>query len=171
MWTLLPSPHAEATRLRETTIPSFYHDPRPDPAIVEMRHWTHLWWDAAVDEYDLVTSTYVRDELADGIGERAARRLTLLHGIPLVASPPRLEETVQVYLRNKLMPAFPPLDAVHLALASLDKCDSIVTWNCKHLANPNKVAHIQRINRSLGLHVSRLVTPRAMIRRDEWASD
>jgi hypothetical protein len=39
------------------------------------------------------------------------------------------------------------------------------------LANPNKVAHIQRINRSLGLHVPRLVTPRAMIRRDEWASD
>jgi hypothetical protein len=151
----------------ETTVPSFYHDPRPDPAIVEMRHWPRLWWDAAVDEYDLVTSTYVRDELAGGIGEFAAHRLALLHSVRLITQPPQLAETVQVYLRNKLMPAVPPLDAVHLALASLDGCDFIVTWNCKHLANPNKAAHIRRINRSLGLHVPRLVTPREMARRDE----
>ena len=50
-------------------------------------------------------------------------------------------------------------DALHLALASAEKCDYLVTWNCEHLANANKFGHIQRVNAMLGLHNPLLVTP------------
>jgi hypothetical protein len=42
-------------------------------------------------------------------------------------------------------------DADHLALASYYKCDMLVTWNCRHLANANKQSHIRRVNALLGL--------------------
>ena len=32
-------------------------------------------------------------------------------------------------------------------------------WNCEHLANARKFAHIRRINMLLGLHSPMLVTP------------
>jgi hypothetical protein len=38
----------------------------------------------------------------------------------------------------KLMPADPGGDAMHLALASYHKCDFLVTWNCRHLANASR---------------------------------
>ena len=50
-------------------------------------------------------------------------------------------------------------DALHLALASYHKCDFLVTWNCRHLANANKFGHIRRVNTMLGLFVPALVTP------------
>jgi hypothetical protein len=35
----------------------------------------------------------------------------------------------------------------------------LVTWNCRHLANANKIGHLRRINVLLGLFVPALVTP------------
>ena len=57
------------------------------------------------------------------------------------------------------MPNDPVGDALHLALASYYKCDFLLTWNCRHLANANKFDHIRRINTLLGLFVPSLVTP------------
>jgi hypothetical protein len=57
------------------------------------------------------------------------------------------------------MPANTAGDAFHLAIASFHACDFLVTWNCKHLANANKFAHIRRINTLLGLFVPILTTP------------
>ena len=41
-------------------------------------------------------------------------------------------------------------NALHLALASYYKCDFLLTWNCKHIANANKFQHIQNINSIFG---------------------
>lgn len=70
-------------------------------------------------------------------------------------------------VHHKLMPVSPDADALHLALASSSGCDFIVTWNCKHLANPNKFAHVQHLNRLLGLPVPEIVTPQDLLRRTD----
>jgi hypothetical protein len=72
---------------------------------------------------------------------------------------PAIAEIVQAYIRHKVMPADPGGDALHLALASHHKCDFLVTWNCRRLANANKFGHIRRVNVLLGLFVPALVTP------------
>ncbi len=58
-------------------------------------------------------------------------------------------------------------DAAHLALASFYKCDFLVTWNCKHIANANKYDHIIRINSMLGLFNPKLVTPFQLLNAGE----
>lgn len=57
-------------------------------------------------------------------------------------------------------------DALHLALASFHKCDYLLTWNCKHIANANKVNHIRRINQMLQIHVPELVTPLELVQEN-----
>jgi predicted nucleic acid-binding protein len=157
----MPKPHVYV----ETTIPSFYHDPRTSPAVLARRRWTRLWWASAAERYSLVTSEYVLNELANGTKQAARLRVDLLDEVPWIEADAAVERIAQIYIQQKLMPANPPHDAWHLALASKHRCDLIVTWNCKHLANPNKTAHLERINRWLGLDVPRLVTPRDLLRR------
>lgn len=143
----------------ETSIPSFYHETRTDPQIVARREWTRKWWADAVDRYSLTTSFAVIDELSDGTPERSRQRLAVLSEVPILPAEPQIAEIVQFYVAHKLMPANVVGDAMHLALASYHKCDFIVTWNCRHLANANKFAHIRVINSMLGLFVPALVTP------------
>ena len=87
---------------------------------------------------------------------------------PILPIEPAILEIVESYIRYKLMPADPGGDAMHLALASYHKCDFLVTWNCRHLANANKFGHIRRVNTMLGLFVPALVTPLELLGgRDE----
>lgn len=149
----------------ETTIPNFYYDRRTDPAIVDRRIWTREWWSVAERDYELVTGAPTIAELLAGITPRVDPRIRLVSVFPVLIPDAAVDETVEVYLRHKLMPARPSADAEHLALASHNACDFIVTWNCKHLANPNKARHVARINRMLRLHVPTIATPWDLLRR------
>jgi predicted nucleic acid-binding protein len=143
----------------ETTIPSLYHDVRPEPETVARREWTRQWWSDAAARYELVTSLAVLEELKGTDPERSALRISLLRDVPLLPIEPAVLEIVRTYIARKLMPADPSGDALHLALASYYKCDFLVTWNCRHLANANKFGHIRLVNTLLGLFVPTLVTP------------
>ena len=76
-------------------------------------------------------------------------------------------EIVQAYIAHQLMPSDPLGDALHLAIASYHRCDFLVTWNCKHLANANKFGHIRRVNGILGLSVPTLVTPLELLGEEQ----
>ncbi len=144
----------------ETTIPSFYCEDRTAPDVVARMQWTKQWWSEALDHYELCTSEAVLDELSGGeLHQRNAQRLTLINDIPLLPIEEPIAEIVQAYLQHQLMPANPAGDALHLDLASYHRCDFLVTWNCRHLANANKFGHIRRVNTILGLWIPAIVTP------------
>jgi hypothetical protein len=150
----------------ETTIPNFYYDFRESPAVASRREATRRWWPTAAERYDLVTSMAVVDELSAGTSNMTGLRLSLLAHLPKLPLLSAVGDIVQVYLENKLMPAKPSGDALHLALASFFECDLIVTWNCRHLANPNKAEHIRRVNARLELGVPTLVTPLELLKEE-----
>jgi predicted nucleic acid-binding protein len=145
----------------ETTIPSFYFEIRRNVECVSRRNWTRRWWDEQRHEHQLVTSLVVRNELSDPKYPEAKRRnaLALLDELPVLDLHPRIDEIVQAYVENLLMPQQPTADAIHLALASYYGCDVLLTWNCVHLANPNKFRHIASINKRLKLGVPAVITP------------
>jgi predicted nucleic acid-binding protein len=145
----------------ETTIPSFYFETRRNAECVSRRNWTRRWWDDHRSEHELATSLVVRDELADPKYPETKRRnaLALLDELPLLDIASEIDEIVETYVVNLLMPQQPTADAIHLALASFHKCDVLLTWNCVHLANPNKFRHIQNINQRLGLAAPAVITP------------
>ncbi len=143
----------------ETSIFSFYHDDRLSPDVVAMREWTRQWWDGRRHQYDIVTSTAVLAELDIGSLPHREKAFKMAQGLPVVPIDTGTEEVVKVYIRHKVMPEDPVGDPLHLALASMHKCDYLLTWNCNHLANANKFGHIHRVNALLGLHTPILTTP------------
>jgi hypothetical protein len=143
----------------ETTIPSFYFERRRGVELQARRNWTRRWWDSPRPDEERVTSFVVIEELEAIPGAKRAECLALIEPLPLLEYTREVAEVVRVYLENRLMPRDALGDADHLALASFHKCDMLVTWNCRHLANANKFGHIHRVNALLGLATPALVTP------------
>ena len=50
----------------ETSVVSFYHDVRTEPEMIARRDWTRRFWDFAKDEYTLLSSPAVIEELEQG---------------------------------------------------------------------------------------------------------
>jgi predicted nucleic acid-binding protein len=152
----------------ETTIPSFFFETRLEPEMIARREWTRQWWAQAAgqDAYELVTSIAVVEELTRGDFPDREDCLRLIEHLPLVPVEPAVAEIVRTYVARQVMPSDPVGDALHLALASYHRCDFLVTWNCRHLANANKFDHIRRVNTMLGLFVPALVTPLELLGDD-----
>lgn len=154
----------------ETTIPSFYYEARTEADMVARRDWTRAWWDQAYGSHTLVTSVAVIDELTQGDFPSRDDCLRLISDLPLVPVEVAISEIVEAYIAHHVMPRDPVGDALHLALCSYHRCDFLLTWNCRHLANANKFDHIRRVNTLLGLYVPALVTPLELLGDDNEGS-
>ena len=123
----------------ETTIPNFYVETRKEPDMVARRQWTRDWWDSHRSVYDVVTSEAVLDELDRGEYPNKMDAISLVEALPLLPIEQEIAEIVEAYIQHRVMQRDPVGDALHLALASYHKCDFLLTWNCNHLANANKI--------------------------------
>jgi len=151
----------------ETSVPSFYYEIRPEPEMVARRNWTRTWWLEYSCNYSLVTSEGVIAELMQGEYELQSDVVALIDEIKRLPITDEIADIIDVYLENHLMPRENIGDALHLALASYYKCDFLLTWNCKHIANANKFEHIRIINNRLGLFVPNLITPMELCAEEE----
>jgi predicted nucleic acid-binding protein len=150
----------------ETTIPSFYFETRTSARIAAWRAATRAWWSTDRSRYQLSTSTFVLNELAMAPTRKSASCLALLDGVRVLPEHAKIQQVVREYIRRKLMHADAVGDAAHLAMCSLYGIDFLLTWNCRHLANANKVPHIRAVNERLGLFVPTLTTPFELIAED-----
>jgi len=149
----------------ETTIPSYYYEMRPQPEFVAMRNWTREWWDHHSHENELYISDPVLFELADGDYPNKPEIQKLVKDISVLPINDEIIEMTGAYIDHKAMPKDPTGDAMHLAFATYYKCDFLLTWNCNHLANPNKFSHIRLVNLRLGFNTPLMVTPFQLLGR------
>ncbi|MEO8496491.1 MAG: type II toxin-antitoxin system VapC family toxin [Planctomycetota bacterium] len=151
----------------ETTVVSFYFNARPEPEMVARQNWTRRWLDGALLTSDeLVTSVAVETELNAGDFPHKSDMIRLASRFPLLDINDAVIEAVEAYIANHVMPNDPGGDAFHLAAASFHRCDFLVTWNCRHIANANKFGHIRRVNAILGLGNPALVTPLELLNEE-----
>lgn len=67
------------------------------------------------------------------------------------------------YAVARIVPARFRDDLLHVAVAVCHRMDMIVSWNMRHLANPNKVALINAVNRQYGWPLMRIHTPQEVM--------
>jgi len=144
----------------ETSIPSFYFDTRTNNVRAQaMREWTREWWHLPKNNYSFFIGIPVIIELERTPEPKRTKCLQFVKDVQVLDYAEAIDEIIATYIHHKLMPKNEIGDAAHLAIASYYKCDFLVTWNCSHIANPNKFDHINRINTLLNLYTPKLVTP------------
>jgi hypothetical protein len=146
----------------DSTVFSFYHDTRPLSA--QRRAVTVEWWDVQRDLYEVYTSHFAVDEVCQPSYPNRNQVAALARSTLLLPMSEDIEGIIAAYLHHQLMPRDDAGDAAHLAMASYHAMDYLATWNCRHLANVNKVDHIRRINLRLGLVTPEIVTPEQLLR-------
>jgi predicted nucleic acid-binding protein len=147
----------------ETTIPGAYYDERDDVVSRFQRYETRQWWSTQRQRFDLVTSEAVLAELRQTSFPTQEEALRLLDGITVLPVSDEIVGVARAYVEHLVMPKGHMGDSFHLALACVYEADYLLTWNCRHLANPSKVAHIMEINRRLGLLTPMILTPQVLI--------
>ena len=143
----------------ETTIPSFYYTLRTDAESRVRQKWTRQWWNEYAGIFTLTSSVAVLEEISRGTSDKIQDRLDLLKDVELLPITGYIENIARIYIDRLVMPQDPSGDALHLAIASFHNVDALLTWNCRHLANANKIHSIRQINQELGLFVPELTTP------------
>ncbi len=151
----------------ETSIVSFLrHNPAASPDSVLRQQATRTWWELHRQRYELVTAQYVLDEANTGNVSLAAERLKHLAGIPLLPLGDDIDQLAAEIVSRAILPADAIVDALHIACAATNRIDYLLTWNCKHIANPMILPRVFRVLDDFGLPFPVICTPKNMI--DEY---
>jgi predicted nucleic acid-binding protein len=120
----------------ETTIIS-YCTSRPSRDLIVAAHQqiNQEWWDTRRIDFDLFVSELVIQESSAGDQEAVQRRSQFLEGIPLLEINQDAVTLARELISRGAFPEKAAGDALHLAIATTNGIDYLLTWNLKHLAN------------------------------------
>lgn len=105
----------------------------------------------------------VLEEVGQGDLEAARRRLAATSDIPLLDVTPECVGLGQQLLRQAELPEKAARDALHIAIAAVNNMDVLLTWNCRHIANPTLIPKIRAIIMSGGYRSPKICTPRELV--------
>jgi predicted nucleic acid-binding protein len=132
---------------------------RTDPRSIVRRDVSRDWWDSQRSSHDLFVSQEVLNELAAPSFRSREEALALVEHVPMLEVDEEVTGVAEIFVREYLMPGPAVGDAVHLAACAVHGVQFLLSWNVRHLANPNKVAHLQAVCRRIGLSPPQIVTP------------
>lgn len=144
----------------ETSIVSYLTgQPSRDIVTAARQQLTRDWWQTKRGRFELYISEYVLTEAASGDEQAAARRLSVLEGIPELELGEETARLAESFLASGALPQKAAIDALHIAAAVSSGMDFLLTWNFKHLANAALRNLIDRICRSQGYEPCVICTP------------
>ncbi len=84
-----------------------------------------------------------------------------------IKSNPEAEDLAEEYLTRKIIPPSKMEDALHIAIATVQELDAVITWNYRHLANLRKAELFYSVNVEMGYHKRlEIITPMEVSRHD-----
>ncbi len=151
----------------DTTLPSYYYEER-DSIDLKFKHLkTVEWWDNEKNKYKIYSSQVTLDELSAGNYPNKKKIIELSTEIPILSYNDEIERIVKIYIKNYLVPIKDIRDGLHLAYTSFHEIDYLLTWNCSHLANVNKIEHIKKIHNKYHLFTPIIITPLELFNEEE----
>jgi predicted nucleic acid-binding protein len=147
----------------ETTIPS-YLTAWPSGNLIRAaeQRQTSLWWQRR-SEYDLVGSELLLEECSAGDVDAAAARLAAVADLPVLEASEDSAALADALVREVPLPANAVADASHIALAAVHGIDLLVTWNCRHIANPVLRPRVEAVCRAMGYEPPAICTPAELL--------
>jgi hypothetical protein len=144
----------------ETTIVSYLvANPSRDSILAAHQKLTRQWWQEGRLRYKCVTSEEVLREASLGDAEMSRRRAGALAGMTALLVDDLARGLARELLAEKILPPAAASDAIHAAVASLNQVNILLTWNCRHLANPHLLGRLRELMARRGLTLPEICTP------------
>jgi predicted nucleic acid-binding protein len=127
------------------------------------RDLTIRWWEHELSEYRVFVSPLVVRELERVPEPHRTGYLKLISSLEQVELTEEAAILAEGYIARGIFHRKYLGDAVHVAVASFNKIDYLVTWNFGHLANVRRQARIRLFNTAAGFFVPQIVTPEFLV--------
>jgi hypothetical protein len=105
----------------------------------------------------------VIDEASAGDPEEILKRMDVVNQLLVLEATQEAEELTNDLLASGVIPPKAVGDAAHIAIATVNKIDFLLTWNCKHLANTQVTRRISAVCQGLGYHMPFICTPEELM--------
>ena len=157
----------------ETSYFSYLTGRQTSDRIVAMRQAeTRRWWEREAQLCNLCVSGHVLLECAGGDRDQAAKRVEAAKGIPeLDGETKEIRELAEKLIAAHALPEKEVTDALHIATASVHSMDYLLTWNCRHMANPHTLPLTREIVEAAGYRCPAIITPSGFMELTEKEGD
>jgi len=147
----------------ETSVIS-YLTARPNNDIRAManQNVTIEWWETQRLNFDLFISEFVVAEASIGDPDAVQRRLAAIADIMELQATEEVRVLGQQLIRCNALPENAEVDAYHVAIATVNGIDYLLTWNCAHIANAHTRPRIEAACRALGYEPPIICTPQEL---------
>lgn len=127
---------------------------------------TQAWWDSRL-QYELYISEVVSRECAAGDASAAKKRLDAIEGLSLLRVTKEAVELSKDMVARGIIPSKAAEDSLHISIATIHAMDFLLTWNCKHIANPEIQKRIALYLEEQGLFLPFICTPEELLGADD----
>ena len=135
-----------------------------DVKIAESQAYTRQWWRDERGKCRVFASRFVVDESNDGNADQIAARRRVLSAVPIVSfDEKKVSDLAVKLLEGHAVPEGEVTDAFHIATAAVLGADVLLTWNCRHMANPHTLPKTRRIVTEAGYVCPAVMTPKTFL--------
>jgi len=143
----------------ETSVPNFlFVDDAPDKRqrterlFAQLAQGRHQAWisDLYIEEIERASDEWRRNGL---------RSLITQYGLQLLVATQEVISLRQEYIAAQAFTAANRADAQHVALAVLGQCETVVSWNFRHIVRDWTIQRVAEVNARLGLPSVVICTP------------
>ena len=139
----------------DTSVPSAYYDDEKP----ERQELTKEFW-LKIKDYRVNISYLVKDELDQIEDESLKRKMDeLIRDFKILKTSDKVRELAEEYIKRGVVPEKFRNDAVHIAIATLNNMDALISWNFKHLVNIKTREEVNLINRNKGFKSIQIIAP------------
>lgn len=149
----------------DTSVPSFlFADDSPEKREVTLKFWDILklgLYDILIS--DILLSEIYRSEIPSP--QELEDKLSEIV-LEIVSVNEEILSLAQKYVDEGIIPQTYRDDALHIALATYNEADALISWNFKHIVKLKTIRGVNGINRMLGLKELEILTPQSWIQED-----
>jgi predicted nucleic acid-binding protein len=130
-----------------------------DIVVLAQQQITREWWIDAAKSFDLYVSDLVIDEVSRGASDAANARVQAVAKASVLSLDAEVQNLAARLLKSAALPQKAEDDALHIAVATANGMDFLLTWNCTHIANARTREIIIGVCRAAGYEPPVICTP------------
>ena len=127
-----------------------------------------LFEEIKAGKYQAFTSMYATREMVRAPEERAQKMIDLISefGITILEANEEVDALAAAYQAQGIIPPGSTVDAQHIAVATVNDLDMIISLNFRHIVRKKTVTMTGRINTDLGYKPVEIHSPMEVVERE-----
>lgn len=153
----------ETVYLETTFISYLVSRPSRDLLVAAHQQTTKDWWLERRQNFECYVSQVLLDEASAGDPEEAKTRMAMISDFPALEITEEAESLAAAIIGSGAIPPHAVRDAAHIAIATINDMDYLLTWNCKHLANAQIIRRLAVVCNQQGYSMPVICTPEELM--------